>query len=60
MPKDRSTATGGSSTNASCVVSARLPGELCTRVQLAAAGKNQSVSAFISRLLQEWLAAAVT
>ncbi|WP_143752122.1 ribbon-helix-helix protein, CopG family [Burkholderia sp. SRS-W-2-2016] len=58
MPKDKSAATGESSTNASCVVSARLPRDLCARVQLAAAERNQSASAFISRILREWLAAA--
>ncbi|WP_408253640.1 ribbon-helix-helix protein, CopG family [Paraburkholderia caledonica] len=60
MPKDISTSAGESSTNASCVVSARLPRDLCARVQLAAADKKQSVSTLISRILREWLAAAAT
>ncbi|WP_408468772.1 ribbon-helix-helix protein, CopG family [Paraburkholderia sp. RL17-380-BIE-A] len=57
---DKPNPTGGSSTNASSIVSARLPKDLDALVKLAAAEKNQSVSAFISQLLRERLAAALT
>lgn len=60
MPMDNTTPTGGTSTNASSIVSARLPNDLHALVKLAAAKKNQSVSAFISQVLRERVAAAST
>lgn len=60
MPKDKQTPTDGSSTNASCIVSARLPNDLHALVKLAAAENHQSVSGFISQVLRERVAATLT
>ncbi|MEW6342194.1 MAG: toxin-antitoxin system HicB family antitoxin [Pseudomonadota bacterium] len=60
MPMDNPNPTGGSSTNASCIVSARLPKDVHALVRLAAAENHQSVSRFISQLLRERVAVALT
>lgn len=56
---DKSTPPDGTATNASSIVSARLPNDLHALMKLAAAKKDQSVSAFISQVLRERVAAAL-